>query len=107
MAHTYYELRQMTVTQLRDLAKELNHEAVQGYSQMNKDHLLPALCRALNIETLEHHTASGVDKPAIKAKIRHLKQERDRALTAHDHVLLKNIRRQMHALNHQIRSHMS
>jgi len=107
MAHTYHELKAMTVAQLRDMAKELDHEAVQGFSQMNKDHLLPALCRALNIETLDHHTASGVDKPAIKARIRDLKQQRVQALTAHDHVLLKSIRRQMHALNHQIRSHMS
>jgi hypothetical protein len=107
MAHTYHELKQMTVAQLRDMAKELDHESVQGYSQMNKDHLLPALCRALNIESLEHHTASGVDKPAIKSKMRELKQQREQALTAHDHVLLKSIRRQMHALNHQIRSHMS
>ena len=107
MAHTYHELKQMTVAQLRDLAKELNHEAVQGFSQMNKDHLLPAVCRALNIDTLEHHTASGVDKPTIKAKMRQLKQDRTKALTAHDHVLLKNIRRQMHALNRQIRAHMS
>lgn len=107
MAHTYHELKQMTVAQLRDMAKDLNHEAVQGYSQMNKDHLLPALCRALSIETLEHHTASGVDKPAIKAQMRQLKHEREKALTAHDHVMLKNIRRQMHALNRQIRSHMS
>jgi DNA-binding IclR family transcriptional regulator len=107
MAHTYQELKEMTVAQLRDMAKDLNHEAVQGYSQMNKEHLLPALCRALNIATLEHHTASGVDKSAIKARIRDLKQQRVQALTAHDHVLLKSIRRQMHALNHQIRSHMS
>jgi hypothetical protein len=107
MAHSYHELRQMTVVQLRDLAKELNHEAVQGFSQMNKDHLLPAICRALNIDTLEHHTATGVDKPTIKAKMRQLKHDRDRALDAHDHVLLKNIRRQMHALNRQIRAHMS
>ena len=107
MAHTYHELRQMTVAQLRDLAKELNHEAVQGFSQMNKDHLLPAICRALNIDTLEHHMATGVDKPTIKAKMRQLKHDRDRALDAHDHVLLKNIRRQMHALNRQIRAHMS
>jgi hypothetical protein len=107
MAHTYHELRQMTVVQLRELAKELNQEAVQGFSQMNKDHLLPAICRALNIDTLEHHTATGVDKPTIKAKIRQLKHDRDRALDAHDHVLLKNIRRQMHALNRQIRAHMS
>ena len=107
MPHTYHELRQMTVAQLRDLAKELSHEAVQGYSQMNKEHLLPALCRALNIDTLEHHTATGVDKLSIKARMRQLKQDREQALTAHDHVLLKSIRRQMHALNRQIRSHMS
>jgi DNA-directed RNA polymerase beta' subunit len=107
MPHTYHELRQMTVAQLRDLAKDLSHEAVQGYSQMNKEHLLPALCRALNIDTLEHHTASGVDKPSIKARMRQLKQDREQALTTHDHVLLKSIRRQMHALNRQIRSHMS
>ena len=107
MAHTYHELKRMTVAELRDMAKDLKHEAVQGYSQMNKDHLLPALCRALNIDTLEHHTATGVDKSAIKTTMRQLKQEREKALTAHDHVLLKSIRRQMHALNRQIRAHMS
>jgi len=68
MARTYHELKEMTVAQLREMAKELNHEAVRGYSQMNKDHLLPAICRALNIESLEHHTATGVDRPAVKAK---------------------------------------
>jgi hypothetical protein len=107
MAHTYHELKQMTVAQLRDLAKDLKDEAVQGYSQMNKDHLLPALCRALNVDVLEHHTPVGIDKAAIKARMRQLKHDRDSAMTAHDHASLKNIRRQLHALNRQIRTHMS
>lgn len=107
MALTYHELRKKTVAELRDLAKDLQHEAVQGFSQMNKEHLLPALCRAFNIDMAEHHVVMGIDKAAIKTKIRELKMERDRALEAHDHPSLRNIRRQMHALNHQIRSHMS
>jgi hypothetical protein len=107
MPHTYQELRHKTVAELRDMAKAVQHEAVQGYSQMNKDRLLPALCRALNIDMAEHHTVQGIDKAAIKAKIRQLKSERDRALDTHDHPSLKNIRRQMHALIHQIRAHMS
>jgi DNA polymerase/3'-5' exonuclease PolX len=107
MAHTYHDLKLKTVAELRELAKDLKHDAVQGYSQMNKEHLLPALCRALNIDMLEHHEAVGVDKGAIKAHMRQLKVERDRALEAHDHPSLKNIRRQLHALNRQIRAHLS
>jgi hypothetical protein len=47
MAMTYEELHKKTVAELRDIAKSLDHEAVQGYTQMNKDHLLPAVCKAL------------------------------------------------------------
>ena len=54
MAHDYHELKEMNLTQLRELAKGIEHEAVQGYSQMNKDHLLPAVCTALGIESHEH-----------------------------------------------------
>jgi hypothetical protein len=107
MPQTYQQLRHKTIAELREMATGLQHEAVQGYSQMNKDRLLPALCRALNIDMAEHHIVSGIDKTAIKAKIRQLKGERDRALDTHDHLSLKNIRRQLHALNHQIRAHMS
>jgi deoxyribodipyrimidine photolyase-like uncharacterized protein len=107
MPHTYHELKQKTVAELRELAKDMKDEGVQGYSQMNKDRLLPALCRALKIDMHEHHVAMGLDKSAVKAKIRQLKHERDRALGAHDHPSLKNIRRQLHALNRQIRSHLS
>jgi hypothetical protein len=107
MPHTYQELRHKTVAELREMAKGLQDEAIKGYSQMNKERLLPALCRALKIDMTEHHIARGIDKAAIKAKIRQLKSERDRALNAQDRPSLKNIRRQMHALNHQIRAHMS
>lgn len=107
MAYTYEELRAKTVAELRDIAKELSNDEVQGYSQMNKDHLLPALCQALGVDTHEHHLATGIDKAGIKAKIRMLKRERDAALAAHDHGSLRSIRRQMHHLTRQIRSHMS
>src|SRR5687768_5709201 len=100
MAYTYHELKLKTIAELREIAQTVeNHDAVQGFSQMNKEHLLPALCQALGIPTHEHHDAVGIDKPALKAKIRALKVQRDAALTAHDHDTLKNVRRQIHRVN--------
>jgi hypothetical protein len=107
MAYTYHELKGKTVQELRDIAKDVQHDAVQGYSQMNKDHLLPALCKALGIESHEHHAVSGIDKPAIKMKMRELRKKRDQAVEAHDGNALKGIRRQIHRLNRQIRAHVS
>jgi hypothetical protein len=51
MAHTYDELKHKTVAELREIAAGLDHEAVQGYTQLNKEHLLVALCKALGIDT--------------------------------------------------------
>jgi hypothetical protein len=107
MAYTYEELKTKTVAELRDIAKTTEHEAVKGASQMNKEHLLPALCHALGIDTHEHHAVTGIDKAAIKARVRELKRQRDAALEAHDHAQLRSIRRHIHHLNHQIRAHMS
>lgn len=106
MAYTYEQLKAKTIAELRDIAKDVQHDAVQGYSQMNKDHLLPALCKALGVDTHGHHDVVGVDKSALKAKIRELKQQRDAALESHDHEALKNVRRHMHSLNRQIRAHV-
>jgi hypothetical protein len=106
MAYTFEELKGKTVQELRDIAKGVEHEAVQGALQMNKDHLLPALCKALGIDMHEHHVVVGIDKPAIKAKMRELKKERDAALEAHDGTELKTLRRQIHRLNRQIRAHL-
>lgn len=105
MAHTYEELKEKTIAELREIAKDVESEHVQGYSQMNKDHLLPALCRALGIDLHEHHAVKGIDKPAIKTKMRELKKRRDEALEAGDHAELRNLRRQLHRLNRQIRAH--
>ena len=108
MAYSYHELKGKTVQELRDIAKTVEqHDAVQGYSQMNKDHLLPALCKALGIDTHEHHAVVGLDKPAIKARMRDLKEKRAAALQSGDSDLLKSVRRQIHRLNRQIRAHVA
>jgi hypothetical protein len=108
VAYSYHDLKGKTIQELREIAKGAeNQEAVQGYSQMNKDHLLPALCKALNIPLHEHHDVVGIDKPAIKAKMRDLRKQRDAALEAHDHDTLKSVRRQIHRLNRQIRAHVA
>ncbi len=106
MPHTYQELKGKTIEDLRDIAKGLDNEAVKGFSQMNKVHLLPALCQALGIDTYVHHHAEGIDKPAIKARMKALKKQRDVALEKHDEELLKSVRRQLHHFNRQIRAHM-
>jgi hypothetical protein len=102
VAHTYEELKAKTVAELREIAKD----SVQGASQMNKEKLLPALCKALGIETHAHHEVHGIDKSSVKARMRELKAERRKAVDAGDHERLKSIRRHIHKLNHQIRAHM-
>jgi hypothetical protein len=106
MAYTYEELRAKTLADLREIAKTIQHAAVQGHSQMKKDHLLPALCTALGIDMREHHVVVGIDKASIKAKIRELKRQRDAALQLEDRSQLKNVRRHIHRLNHELRSHV-
>ena len=102
MSHTYEELKHKTVAQLREIASGLEHEAVKGASQMNKEHLLGALCTALGIDMHAHHEVKGVDKSALKVKIRELKKQRDGALAAHDHKQLKSVRREIHHLKRMI-----
>lgn len=106
MSYTYDELKNKTLAELREIAAGVDNEAVKGYTQMNKDHLLPALCQALGIEAHEHHAVVGVDKTGIKTRIRLLKKRRDEALAAHDHEKIKSTRRTIHTLKRQIRRAM-
>ncbi len=102
MAHTYEELHQKTVAEMRAIAKGMDHEPLRGYTTMHKEQLLLALCTALGLEAHEHHEVVGVDKTKIKQQIRQLKVERDAALEAHDSKELKVIRRRIHRLKRKI-----
>jgi hypothetical protein len=102
---TYDELKEKTIAELREIAAGLPPESVQGYSQLNKEHLLPLVARALGVH--EEHRIVGIDKSAIKAQMRALKKERDAALEARDPEKLHVARRKLHRLNHQIRSHVA
>ncbi len=103
MAHTYEELKKKTVAELRDIAKEIEHEAVKGYTQLNKEHLLIALCQALAIDTHAHHQVRGLEKTAVKNKIKALKKQRHDALAAHDAKRLADIRFRMHVYKRKIK----
>ncbi len=101
MEYTLEKLKHMTVADLREIAKGIEHEAVQGYTQLNKEHLIVAISKALGIQH-EHHEVVGVDKAAIKSQIRALKEKRAAALAAHDHQQLKVVRRTIHRLKRRI-----
>jgi hypothetical protein len=101
MEYTYEQLKHKTVGELRDIAEGIEHEAVQGYTQLNKEHLVVALAKALGIQH-EHHDVVGVDKASIKARIRDLKVKRVEAIEAHDHAQLKIVRRTIHRMKRQI-----
>ncbi len=102
MAHTYEELKDKTLAELREIAAGVQDDAVQGYSQLNKDHLLVALCKAFGLQMHEHHAVVGLNKTDIKAKIKALKQSRDEAVAAHDHDKLKSVRREIHHYKRQM-----
>ena len=101
MAYTFEQLKHKTLAELREIAKGDDQEVVQGYTQMNKEHLVAALAKALGIQH-EHHDVVGIDKASIKARIRQLKTQREAALTAHDHAQLKVVRRSIHRLKRRI-----
>jgi hypothetical protein len=102
MAHTYEELKKKTVAELREIAAGIDDEAVKGYSQLNKEHLLVAMCKALKIDTHAHHTVAISNKKEIKVKITALKGKRDEAIAAHNHEALKHIRRRIHFMKREL-----
>jgi hypothetical protein len=107
MAQSYEEFRKLPVVRLREIAAGIQNEALQGYSQMHKDKLVLALCKALGLEAHAHHDVIGVDKAALKQRIRTLKQKRSEALAGGDRVTLERARRKIHRLKRRIRKAMT
>ncbi len=101
---TFEELKHKTVTELREIAAPLGeqHEALKGHTQMNKEHLLKAICQALKIDMHAHHEVVGIDKTAIKVQLRQLKKRREEMIETGDHEQLHAIRRQMHHLQREL-----
>jgi hypothetical protein len=106
MAYTYEELKHKPLAELREIAAGIEHEAVQGYTQLNKDHLLVALCTALGVDMKAHKEVKGIDKAAVKARIKEWKARRDAALAAHDRKALKAALDQIHQLKRTMRKAM-
>ena len=106
MTYTFPELKSKALAELREIAAGITHDAVQGYTQLNKDHLLAAICKALNIDMHAHHEIKGIDKVAIKARIQEWKKKREEALAARDRRALKTALRQIHQLKRTMRKAM-
>jgi len=102
MSFTNAELKKKTVAELREIAAGIEHEAVQGHSQMNKEHLLVALCKALNIDTHEHHQVVGLNKTQVKTKIRAMKDKLAAAIAARNRKQISYCHRQIHRQKRQI-----
>ena len=106
MAYTYDQLRKMTVTELREIAKSTEREEFKGVVTMHKEKLLPLLCKALSVE-MPHHHVVGINKTEIKQKIRALKAQRDEAIQKKEREKLRSIRAQIHDLKRELRKHMA
>ena len=103
MAHTYEDLHNMTVAQLREVAEAQGSDDLKGFKSMHKAPLLELLCKVLGVDAHEHHTTRGIDKSAVKAQMRELRVARNAAIEAHDRVEIKIVRRKLHSLNRKIR----
>lgn len=101
--YAYDELKGMTVVQMREIAEGLGeHDELHGYTTMHKEELIVALCKAQGIEAHEHHEVVGIDKAAVKAKIRELKEQRAALIEAGDRKQLKVVRRRIRGLKRKI-----
>jgi len=97
----YHELAKNTVSRLREMAKEQLPD-LKGVSGMKKEKLVDLLADKLGIEK-PHKVVEGIDKAAIKARIREAKAARAAAIQARDAAKMKETREALHGLRRQLR----
>ncbi len=103
MSYTFEELKKKRVNELREIAAGMEEESVKGYTQMNKEHLLAAICVALGLDMHAHHEVVGIDKATIKAQIRLFKKERDEAIASKKPDEVIKVRRKIRKLKKELR----
>ena len=101
----WQELNKKRVADLRDLMKE-HRPNLQGVMSMKKEQLVALLAETLGIEE-PHKVVVGIDKTAVKSKIKEHAALRQAALEAGDHAELKVQRRKIHHLKRQLRKAMN
>lgn len=106
MDYSYKDLKHMKVDQLREIAAETGEDGIQGYTQLNKEHLLEAICKFYHIDMHEHHDVVGIDKSKVKLKIKELKKERDEAIEKKDKEKLIAARKEIKKMKKELRKAM-
>ena len=103
MSYTYEELKEKNLTELHEIAEGMEHEAVKGHTQLKKEHLITAICEALNLDTHVHREVKGINKTALKNAIKKLKLKREKAKSDKKSKELKKIIDQIRKLKRKLR----
>jgi hypothetical protein len=97
----WHELNKHRVADLRDMMKK-NAPQIQGVLSWKKEQLVAEVAQLLGIEK-PHKVIEGIDKTAVKARIKKQRELRLAALEAKDSAQLKRARRKIHRLKRQLR----
>ena len=97
----WHELNKTRVADLREMMKQQMPD-VTGVIAMKKEELVERLAAHLGVER-PHKVVVGIDKTAVRGKIKDLKKMRQQALEAQDPVGLKKQRRAIHRLKRRLR----
>ena len=97
----WHELAKHRVADLRDMMKK-HAPDVQGVLSWKKEQLVEEVAKILGIEK-PHKVIAGLDKSAVKTKIKSQKGLRAQALEAKDPKQLKRARRKIHRLKRKLR----